>query len=1462
MISVALVSATTASGLIAFPPIATAAVSATSATDPVADGSKSEEDYALEQAAATGQPYELTYARTESTDTWALPNGTWSVKRHGTPVRLLRDGAWVPTDADLVFATGGSVTPKASTVDVTFSGGGTGPLLTGVKDGRTLSLTWPKPLPTPTLEENVATYAEVLPGVDLQLKAEIEGFSQLLVVKTAAAADNPELATLKYKLGTVGLAVSTDPDTGSLSATNPAGQTVFTSPSPLMWDSTTISSSTAPAARSATTGTAEDEAPAEVFDPPPGAQDAQMPTTVTGDTLEIKPDQDLLTGENTTYPVFIDPSFAFGEKQNWTRVYKAYPNTSFWNTKDPVRVGYEAETGGSNRISRSFVQLDTTDVKGAQVKSSVFRIRNTWSWSCQSRPVELWHTTGISKKTTWNNQPSKKTKLDTVDDAKGWNPKIEGCAAGNLEFDTTAKIRDAANNGWSSITLGLYASNETDTFGWKKFDAKTSVLETVYNNPPKAPKNPGTSPRTDCKAGGLIGNARVSLYAEFDDKDAGNLTAEFELFKSGDTSPSAKQSVPAIKGKVSTWAVPDASLPSGNWTWRARTKDQDNATSGWSTTCKFTIDRTRPSKPPLITSADNKFPPGDNGWPAVTGKARSTGTFTFTPNGVTDVANYVSWTDYEPEPTETVPGVPVSVRPPGYGPHFVYAYSVDKAGNRSDTATYVYYAGRSVMRDGPTDLNGDTLSDIWNIDSNGTLLTYAGQDDGHFAAATNGGGSFTGADVESRGDWGQDGYNDLVALQYDDIQKQKRLWTYKNNGSGVITDNRTELTVSCPTNNPDLGCIGDDPAWTGDDHWHNAEQIIAPGDINGDTSPDLLVKQGKFLWAYYGNRAGSDLDLAGTRQPVLVGGNDWDKFTVIAPGDLNGDTIADLWLRNDTTGDIWRSYGKKGSNGYLDPTTWGNTSARVKIGSGYQAATYPAIGSVGDVTGDNLADLWARKTDNTMIGWPGKVPGTDNKSFGTSFVIDGVVGGARIPSGTTLTSGQSHTSRSAKLTMQNDGNLVITSKANKSLWSSKTAGNAGATARVETNGNLSVYSVDGSTKLWSTNLTQANTPDLLGEGYALLQDSGDLVVYNVKGQSLWSSGTTIRHDFNGDGRSDFGTWYDHTDGSDAAWSFLTNSDGTFNTPIKSPMAASGNWDVTRSKFATGDFNGDGLGDLAALYSYDNNGASLWTALGKSGGGFNPPTRSWYRAANSFGLASSTIEAGDFNGDGRDDIALWYRYADGSDKLRTFTSTVTGGFNEPFISWESTGGAWERNQSRLVTGDFNGDGREDLGALYGYSDSTAKIWVFATNPAGGFTAPTIWWESTSFDWIRSQAHAGDFNGDGRDDIAMWYVYPDNTDKVHITTAVSTPTDAFGSSREALTVTGGWDLEKSRLLVGDYNGDGLDDLAAMYNYPADNSVKMWTWTMKPDGTFNPAVSSWSATANDWSFTRTRFLSSYNS
>ncbi|MFJ5095553.1 FG-GAP-like repeat-containing protein [Streptomyces sp. NPDC088557] len=1453
------------------------ALGAAPVSDPVADGSLSEEDHALQRAAETGRPVEVVSRRTESSDTWAQPGGGFKVAEYGTPVRLWREGGWITADPSLEFAADGSVVTRATSVAVKFSGGGTAPLIQGAMNGRSLSLTWPSTLPRPTLDGNVATYAEVLPGVDLQLKAEVEGFSQVFVVKTPQAAQNPELARLQFGVRTDGLTVAKDPETGSLSAVDPGGQVVFSSSAPMMWDSTKAS---APAARSAgaarTTMMADTAVAADdgsTFDPGLGARDAVMPTELTADSLTITPDQGLLTGADTTYPVYIDPSWGYGDRQkwNWTRVYKAYPGQSFWNSKDPVRVGYESQTGGSDRISRSFFQLDVSHLKDTEVKSATFRVKNTWSWSCQARPVHLYPTGDITSRTSWNNQPGKLTgtPLSTVNDSKGWIPPSgnSACPAGNLEFDATSWVKSRAQTGAESVTFGLYA-DETDTFGWKKFDPKTVVLETEYNTPPNLPSKLGTNPVTPCASGATLGNVAVSLYATITDEDKGNLTAEFELYeknKSGASSRVFTKSVPALNGRVATLAVPVPMTPGGDdvsYTWRVRTIDPDRADSGWKNApCAFQVDRQRPKSPPKIVSPvgpDGKeiFPAGDAGWPTTTGKARQKVVFTFQPVE-SDIKKIHWWTDTDPDVNEVSPVNSVYsglVSIPSYGPHMIYAYSVDAAGNRSDTAVYLYYANKDQERDELHDVNGDRFKDIWSPDSNGTLLAYTGHGDRTFSTmnAASGGAVFPGQQVAMAGDWQQDGYNDLLALVPNPNQNgAKDLQVYKNNGSGLVNTDEGPKTLR---------------AKAGSRHWDNADQVIG-GDFNADTVPDVLVKQADKLWFYRGAQSNDVLGAANGIVPIGDAASKWNKYTIVSTGDINGDKLPDLLLRDDTTGDVFRSHATAdpANPARMNFATWGRNP--VKIAGGLTKSLYPQIGTSGDLDGDGssdgvtdgdkIIDLWARKADNTMTGWRGKGTPTSLTGLDAPYIIDGVTGGIRLAPKTVIPSGHSITGQSSTLTMRLDGNLVITSKADKVLWSTKTGGNEGATARVERNGNISVVSMDGLNILRSTAATTTTA-----DGYAVLHDRGSLVVYDAKGQSLWSSGTAVRHDYDNDGRSDIAAWYDYADGHAAVHTMLTDFDGKFRTPLESYKSAVGSWLPQNMKTVTGDFNGDGHGDMATLYAYESTRTvRLFTALGQKGGGFGAPFPSWTSQPNSWSLPGMSLLAGDFNGDGRDDVAVWYDYADGHDTLFTFTTNVRGGFNAPFPSHTLQAGRWNTNDSKFVTGDFDGDGRDDLGALYGYPDGSVKMHTFLTSPTGAFTPSFTSWGGTITswgDWNRTYIHAGDFNGDGIDDVTAWYDYADGHDALHtlISTAdrsgkFSTPVQGWESA------VGNWYYPHMKIVPGDYNGDGRDDLGAMYGY-SDGSVRMFTWTATATGGFNPSISGWDST--NWSFARTKLLSPY--
>ncbi|MBT2442729.1 ricin-type beta-trefoil lectin domain protein, partial [Streptomyces sp. ISL-36] len=107
-----------------------------------------------------------------------------------------------------------------------------------------------------------------------------------------------------------------------------------------------------------------------------------------------------------------------------------------------------------------------------------------------------------------------------------------------------------------------------------------------------------------------------------------------------------------------------------------------------------------------------------------------------------------------------------------------------------------------------------------------------------------------------------------------------------------------------------------------------------------------------------------------------------------------------------------------------------------------------------------------------------------------------LVGGEVIPSGTSLAS------NSVRLTMQADGNLVLSALATgKAIWSSGTGGNAGAYAKFGTDGNLVVYTTSGAVK-WTTGLTTTT-----GSTFQIRNDSTMAVVATNGSTVLWKQGT-------------------------------------------------------------------------------------------------------------------------------------------------------------------------------------------------------------------------------------------------------------------------------------------------------------------------------------------------------------------
>ncbi|MBM0276675.1 FG-GAP-like repeat-containing protein [Micromonospora tarensis] len=299
----------------------------------------------------------------------------------------------------------------------------------------------------------------------------------------------------------------------------------------------------------------------------------------------------------------------------------------------------------------------------------------------------------------------------------------------------------------------------------------------------------------------------------------------------------------------------------------------------------------------------------------------------------------------------------------------------------------------------------------------------------------------------------------------------------------------------------------------------------------------------------------------------------------------------------------------------------------------------------------------------------------------------------------------------------------------------------------------------------------------------------------------WDSFKTITGDFNGDGRSDLAAMYYQSNGSITMHTALANISGGFGAfagSLTIPASEGRLWDSIR--LFSGDFNGDGRADAAMLYRNADTSIDLLTSLGNEAGGFGAFTASYKLPARSWGWDSFKTITGDFNGDGRSDLAAMYYHSNNSISLNTALANANGGFGAFTTSLTipaSEGRLWD--SIRLFSGDFNGDGRTDAAMLYRNADTSIDLLTSLGNEAGGFGAFTASYKLPvkSWGWDSFKTITGDYNGDGRSDLAAMYYQSDGSITMH--TALANTSGGFGAFAGSLTVpaTARWKWDAIRL-----------------------------------------------------------------
>ncbi len=263
-----------------------------------------------------------------------------------------------------------------------------------------------------------------------------------------------------------------------------------------------------------------------------------------------------------------------------------------------------------------------------------------------------------------------------------------------------------------------------------------------------------------------------------------------------------------------------------------------------------------------------------------------------------------------------------------------------------------------------------------------------------------------------------------------------------------------------------------------------------------------------------------------------------------------------------------------------------------------------------------------------------------------------------------------------------------------------------------------------------------------------------------------------------------------------------------------------------AKIVAGDFDNDGfIDDIASIYEIgiDKTSVTVWL---NNEGQFTPK-RWWYGADFDANQTYQTLVSGDFDNDGFvDDIAAFYNYDMKATKVYVWLSDNKQ-FGWPGTWWIGKDFDATRIQGTIVSGDFDQDGfKDDLAALYDYSDGFCKAFVWTTNK-NKFNWPYTWFAQSGFEAekLKGNLIAGDFDQNGFDDnLAALYQNDENSSSILVfkrnKAGFDQPETWWYGANEAITAN-------MRLVTTDLNNNSQNDQFTGLTI-SGTTASLTTWT----------------------------------
>jgi hypothetical protein len=246
---------------------------------------------------------------------------------------------------------------------------------------------------------------------------------------------------------------------------------------------------------------------------------------------------------------------------------------------------------------------------------------------------------------------------------------------------------------------------------------------------------------------------------------------------------------------------------------------------------------------------------------------------------------------------------------------------------------------------------------------------------------------------------------------------------------------------------------------------------------------------------------------------------------------------------------------------------------------------------------------------------------------------------------------------------------------------------------------LSPISVNEPYSVAAADLNGDGKPDLIAvicatQSLEILLGNGDGTFTQKSAPNVGGCPSSVAvGDFNGDGIADLAVALNtNTTGVASTVTILIgNGDGTFRQKTESPVVGDNPLSI-----AAGDFNGDGILDLAVANSFVDSGqpGTVTVLLGKGDGTFTPTA-----VSPAVGMTPYSVVAGDVNGDGKADLVTANV---GSNTFSVLLGKGDGTFAAPLSPAAGT------DPISGAVADFNGDGLADLAVADNYPNYIVTV----------------------------------------------------------------------------------------------------------------------------------------------------------